>query len=136
MSRDLTGPWHPTAATLSGRALDVDEMQVAHLEFDADRYVIFDRAGASVDRGRYALDCRVKPWALDLHGDAGAGLGKCLRAICELHDDRFGAKSLTMSYTLDGGERPLSFTEADRPCQSPEKDRLVIKLVFKRLSAS
>lgn len=124
------------AATLSGRALDVAEMQVAHLDFDADRYVIFDRAGASVDRGRYALDSAVTPWALDLHGDTSAGLGKWLRAICELGNDGFGAKTLTMSYALDGGERPISFEEADLPCRSPDQDRLVIKLVFKRLSAS
>lgn len=111
-------------------------MQVAHLDFDADRYVIFDRAGAPVDRGRYVLDPAVKPWALDLHGDASAGLGKVLRAICELRDDGYGAKLLTLSYALDGGERPITFDEADQPCRSPDTDRLVIKLIFKRLSAS
>ncbi len=136
LSPNLVGDWHPIAAVLAGRELDVAEMRVAHLEFSGTQYTIFDRAGAAVDQGHYSLDVSVSPWSIDLHGSAGSGAGKLMQAICALSDDGMGGEILQLSYALDGGHRPSAFNEAETLSQSPQTERLVIALTFQRLSAS
>jgi len=136
MSHDLIGPWHPIAALLAGRELAIEEMQVAHLEFNDGSYIIFDRAGNPVDRGRYACDQAVLPWSLELYGDPTRGQGKVLHAIFEFGDDGLGSALLHLSYALDGGQRPASFDEAATPCHEPATDRLVIALQFRRLATA
>jgi uncharacterized protein (TIGR03067 family) len=136
LSQDLRGPWHPIAAVLAGRPLDIAEMRVAHFEFDDLRYTIFDRAGTAVDQGYYELNQTVCPWSIDLNGDLGAAAGKKLQAICKLEDDGMGHDILHLSYALDGSHRPTSFVEAETLHSESDTERWVIAMQFKRLLAS
>lgn len=131
----LIGAWHPVAASVSGRALDVAEIQVAHLQFDAERYIIFDRSGQPVNQGPYQLNTNAQPWTLDLNTESTAS-SKPIAAICELGVDEAGTDLLTICYALEGAERPISFAEAQDFSGPAETARLHLTLRFSRLPRS
>ncbi|MGA0085368.1 MAG: hypothetical protein EBR00_06080 [Gammaproteobacteria bacterium] len=134
-AQHLIGAWHPVAASVSGRVLDVAEIQVAHLQFDAERYVIFDRGGQPVNQGPYQLKINSQPWMLDLNTESSAP-SKSIAAICELGVDEAGTDLLTICYALEGAERPSSFAEAQDFSGPAETARLHLTLMFRRLPRS
>lgn len=131
----LIGAWHPVVASVSGRALDVAEIQVAHLQFDAERYIIFDRSGQHVNQGPYQLNINAQPWTLDLNTESSVP-SKSIAAICELGVDEAGTDLLTICYALEAGERPSSFAEAQDFSGPAETARLYLTLTFRRLPRS
>ena len=134
-TQHLIGAWHPVAASVSGRVLDVAEIQVAHLQFDAERYVICDRGGQPVNQGPYQLKINSQPWLLDLNTESSAP-SKSIAAICELGVDEAGTDLLTICYALEGAERPSSFAEAQDFSGPAETARLHLTLMFRRLPRS
>jgi uncharacterized protein (TIGR03067 family) len=135
LSQNLVGAWHPVAASVSGRELDVAEMQVAHLQFDDQRYVIFDRRGEPVNQGPYQLYLGTRPWLLDLLGEPKSS-AKSIAAICELESDQTGIDVLKICYALEGGERPSSFEQAQAFSGPEQIAHLYLTLTFRRLVRS
>lgn len=119
----LTGSWLPVAAEVSGQLLAVDELRVARLNFEEDRYAIVDRRGQVVDAGTWRLGELGKPRCLDLIGSLGPNAGRRVLAIIEQVGDR-----LCLGYDMERERRPSSWR--------PEPEQLLLTITLMRPSAS
>lgn len=126
----LEGVWKPIGAWLSGRELDLAELRVARLEFDATNYRIIDRAGDVVDHGRYRLDRHVSPTTLDFVGEAGINADRTLEAVVDLGVDAAGRDQLTLCYDVDSGPRPEAVLA---PGEHPGDETLILTLCYARV---
>lgn len=129
-STTLEGVWKPIGAWLSGRELDLSELRVARLEFDATNYRIIDHAGDIVDHGRYRLDRVVSPTALDFVGEVGINADRTLETLVDFALDTSGDDRLTLCYDVDGGPRPDAVLA---PGERPEADALILTLCYSRV---
>ena len=77
----MTGSWVPVAADVSGQVLEIGELRVARLSFDAERYAIMDHDGEVVDAGTWQLGAVGNPRSIDLLGSAGPNAGRRVLAI-------------------------------------------------------
>ena len=119
MERLLEGSWVPVAADVSGQVLEIGELRVARLSFDAERYEIVDHAGAVVDAGTWQLGVLDNPRAIDLLGNAGPNAGRCVLAIIALDGDR-----LCLGYDMERDQRPSGWR-----C---EPDQLLLNITLVR----
>jgi uncharacterized protein (TIGR03067 family) len=117
----LTGSWVPVAADVSGQLLDVSELRVARLNFEAQGYAIVDHAGQVVDTGRWELGALGDPRPLDLIGHAGPNAGRRVLAIVALDGDR-----LCLGYDMERDRRPSGWR-----C---EPDQLLLSITLMRRS--
>jgi uncharacterized protein (TIGR03067 family) len=118
----LTGSWVPVAADVSGQALNIDELRVARLSFDAGGYAIMDHDGQVVDAGIWQLGTLGNPSSIDLVGNAGPNAGRRVLAIFALDGDR-----LCLGYDMERDQRPSGWR-----C---EPDQLLLSITLVRQSA-
>jgi uncharacterized protein (TIGR03067 family) len=123
MERLLEGSWVPVAADISGQVLDVRELRVARLSFDAERYAIVDRSGEVVDAGTWQLGALGNPRSMDLLGSQGPNAGRCVLAIIALDGDR-----LCLGYDMERDQRPSGWR-----C---EPDQLLLSITLVRDSGA
>ena len=97
----LAGSWVPVAADVSGQVLDIRELRVARLSFDAEYYAIVDHAGQVVDAGTWQLGALDNPRSIDLIGNAGPNARRRVLAIIALDGDR-----LCLGYDMERDQRP------------------------------
>ena len=115
----LEGSWAPVAADVSGQALPVAELRVAHLSFAADHYSIVDHSGEIVDAGDWELGAPMNPRPLDLIGKAGPNAGRRVLAIVALDGDR-----LCLGYDMERDRRPSGWKH--------EPDQLLLSITWVR----
>jgi uncharacterized protein (TIGR03067 family) len=118
---NLDGTWLPVAANVSGRPLAVEQLRVAQLVIEHDRYSIVDRSLQTVDSGELHWDEAAVPCALDIIGIEGPHAGKRMRAIIELDGDR-----LCVCYDLEREQRP-------RTMQALE-EQLLLSITYARVA--
>ncbi len=97
----LTGSWVPVAADVSGQVLAIEELRIARLSFDLERYAIIGHDGEVVDSGTWQLGALGTPRSIDLVGKAGPNTGRRVLAIIELDGDR-----LCLGYDMEHDRRP------------------------------
>ena len=119
MERLLEGSWVPVAADVSGQVLEIGELRVARLSFDAERYEIMDHAGEVVDAGTWQLGVLDNPRSIDLLGNAGPNAGRRVLAIIALDGDR-----LCLGYDMERDQRPSGWR-----C---EPDQLLLNITLVR----
>lgn len=127
----LEGFWTPIGAWLSGRELDLTELRVARLEFEAGTYRIIDRVGEAVDQGRYRLDRAVSPTSLDFVGEAGLNADRTLEAVIDLSVEADGSGQFILCYDVDGGPRPDAVLP---PGERPEGEALILTMTYARVA--
>jgi uncharacterized protein (TIGR03067 family) len=122
MEELLTGSWVPVAADVSGQVLAIEELRVAQLSFDAQRYAIVDRKGQVVDAGIWQLGALGNPRSIDLIGSAGPNAGRRVLAIIAQDGDR-----LCIGYDMERDRRPSGWR-----C---EPDQLLLSITLVRQAA-
>jgi uncharacterized protein (TIGR03067 family) len=118
----LAGSWVPVAADVSGQVLDIRELRVARLNFDALGYAIVDHEGLVVDAGTWQLGVLGDPRSIDLIGNAGPNAGRRVLAIIALDGDR-----LCLGYDMERDQRPSGWR-----C---EPDQLLLSITLVRQAA-
>ena len=115
----MTGSWVPVAADVSGQVLEIGELRVARLSFDARGYAIVDHDGEVVDAGTWQLGALGNPRSIDLIGNAGPNAGRRVLAIIALDGDR-----LCLGYDMERDQRPSGWR-----C---EPDQLLLSITLVR----
>ena len=115
----LTGSWVPVAADVSGQVLAIEELRIARLSFDLERYAIIGQDGEVVDSGTWQLGTLGTPRSIDLVGKAGSNAGRRVLAIIALDGDR-----LCLGYDMEHDRRPSGWR-----C---EPDQLLLSITLVR----
>ncbi len=115
----LAGSWVPVAADVSGQVLAVEQLRVASLNFDMERYAIVGHDGGVVDSGIWQLGTIGNPRSIDLIGESGPNAGRRVLAIIALDGDR-----LCLGYDMEHDRRPSGWR-----C---EPDQLLLSITLVR----
>jgi uncharacterized protein (TIGR03067 family) len=104
--KNIIGNWSCVSATVDGKPLGEKVVASLRLKMTAERYRT-ERDGEVLFDSTYKLDQEKSPRWIEMIGTEGDAAGKAGLGIYKLDGD-----SLTMCYTMPGGQRPKEFESA------------------------